>query len=75
MISDMLTLLRAYEAVKLRECSSILRSQEYRWAISIDDFVAQLKQLIIGFRNNPYRGGYEEDMIRDQIADKMRDTS
>ena len=42
---------------------------------SIDDFVAQLKQLIIGCRNNRYGGGYEEDMIRDQIADKMRDTS
>ena len=42
---------------------------------SIDDFVAQLKQLIIGCRNNPYGGGYEEDLIRDQIADKMRDTS
>ena len=42
---------------------------------SIDDFVAQLKQLIIGCRNNPYGGGYEKDMIRDQIADKMRDTS
>ena len=42
---------------------------------SIDDFVAQLKQLIIGCRNNPYGGGYEEDQIRDQIADKMHDTS
>ena len=42
---------------------------------SIDDFVAQLKQLIIGCRNNSYRGGYKEDMIRDQMANKIRDTS